>query len=123
MRRFDASDLVMLNAWLAARGLPPRSMDDLGSTGFIIHNVACGFLLRTEARAFAMLDGFATNPTAPLRVRHAAIARLMARLLAEAKEHGISHVGGFTSSSGMGRLARRAGLEHAGATQVYRRAV
>jgi hypothetical protein len=123
MRPFVASDVRELNAWLAVRGIVATSEAELGKVGLIVPDVACGFLLGTDAREFAVLDGFCTNPAATLAARHEAIWAIMTRLIEEAKSRGISRIGGFTLSSGMGKVAKRVGLEHVGEMAVYRMVV
>lgn len=109
MRRFEAKDLESINAWLLEHGKAPVRPGDVGTLGYIVDGVAAGFLLRTDARRVAMLDGFVTNPKAHVRKRYDAIWMLIDVLCAEARARGIQRLGGFTASRGMTKLCERIG--------------
>lgn len=121
MRRFTASDLPALNDWLEGHHLAPTALADLGGIGFVVDGVAAGFLLRTDARRIAILDAFVTNPTAPLRVRHAAIKALVTKLCDEAKGLGVKKVGGFTNSRGMVQVCHALGFSSVDVFEALRK--
>lgn len=115
MRPFVAADLAEIQGWYRARGMPVPAADAFPALGFIVPGVAFGAMYRTDAPSVALLDGFVSSPTAPLRARRAALAAIVERLQAEAKERGVRVLQGFTSRRGMERLVGRLGWRSAGA--------
>ena len=122
MRRFLPADLETLNAWRVGHGEDALGPEMIPETGFIEDGVAAGFLFRTESPAVAMLDGFVTNPAAPLRARMEAVARIGEGLAAAAREAGIRALTAFTSSRGIRRLAERHGYRSESCVLLCRRA-
>lgn len=110
MRRFLTHDLGQVNAWHAARGLPPLSAEVLPVFGLLIDGVAAGWLYRTDAPAICLLDGLVTNPAAPLRARSRAVRSIVEGLTAGAKAGGARSVIAFTKRPSMHRFISRLGF-------------
>jgi hypothetical protein len=107
MRPYLPFDYPEIASWYEARGEFPPADDTLPPLGFIVPNVAVGFLYRTDAPALAMLEGFCTNPAAPLRERYRALGAIVDALAEHAKLIGFRCVVGLTRSTGMAALVGR----------------
>jgi hypothetical protein len=101
------TDLPAIASWHNAHGAAP----DLGllpPTGVVEPGVAAGFLFLAGPVAF--LDGYVTNPSAPLRARSQAIDAITKALLIAAKAAGARRVLGLCESPGIIRRAAKYGL-------------
>lgn len=88
MREFITKrDLPELNKWLAAHEMPELWADDIPPVGFIVDDVACGFLCNTDCST-CFIEGFVSNPLAPMRARNSAIWDIAYAVLNVAKESG-----------------------------------
>lgn len=114
MRLFHASDLDEMNGWYAARGQSPLSIALLPEYGVLEPGVAAGFLYRTDAPSLGLLDGFVSNPEAPLRERAEALKEIAAHLVQSAKRQGVVILMAMCKSRGIERLAGRMGLHPIG---------
>jgi len=94
--------------------LPPLEPDEFPKIGYIVNNVAAGFLLHSEMKSIAFLDGFLVNPESGLRDRHRAICWLTATLLAHAEVLHLKTLGALTQSHGIEKIAKRFGFERKG---------
>jgi len=87
MRQYNHyEDLGWVNVWLARRGIPPFAMKDIPDKGFIVENVAVGFLAEMKGACF--LEGIITNPHVPARIRYEAVKKIAVGLLELAKDCG-----------------------------------
>lgn len=77
----------MISSWYSDRGLPVPPSKYLPTTGFIVEDVACGFLFKTDS-AFAILDAFVSNPKEKKTKRNNALDMITTLLLLEAKNAG-----------------------------------
>ncbi len=111
MRPYQPSDLPELNRWYAAHGEPPLALALLPPTGYVVEGVAAGFLYRTDAPGLVLVDGLVTSPDAPIRARARALAEIVERIVALARDEGASRVVGFTRSRGMCGLTERLGFK------------
>lgn len=112
--------LPQLGAWHRAHGTAPHAGDArlYPSTGFVVDSCVVGFLFTTNAPHTAFIDHFSTNPSASTRRIHAALTRLIAELVNEAKTLGIQWVKGATAQPGIVRIALRQGFRNTGADQT-----
>jgi hypothetical protein len=121
MRRFTFKDMDALNRWYSARQLPMVPWRALPELGFIVDDVAAGFLYRTDAPELAFLDGFVTNPAAPLRARRHAVQELVEELCNAAYVHGVGCVAGMTEHRSLARLVQRHGFRPIGLYEMLRK--
>jgi hypothetical protein len=105
--------LADVASWYFAHHGSELDLQYLAPVGLIEPGVAAGFLVLTTA-GVAMLDGFVTNPEAPLRARRAGLTGIMERLIAMAAEAGFQRVFGMTTVHGMVALCKRQGFRKAG---------
>jgi hypothetical protein len=122
VRVFRPEHLAEVNRWYTARGLPQVPASALPSTGRIVPGVASGFLYRTDSD-LALLEGYVSNPEAPLRARARAFDGIVAALIEEAKAGGARRVVAFCASEGVRRRAARLALEHVGTYSLVAREV
>lgn len=87
MRAFQAEDLNEINGWLVERGINPVPLSILPETGFLVVNVACGFLYSTDSK-LCLLDFYISNPKIPREKRKEALDEITEALLKEAKKKG-----------------------------------
>jgi len=113
MRRFIPSDLPQVNSWYVAHQKPPVRITLLPQHGMIEENVAAGFLYRTDS-AVCFLDGYISNPAAPLLTRYRAFIDITDRLIEYAKDRGAAHVIALCKARGIVKLAVRFGLRATG---------
>lgn len=90
MRRYERSDFEMIKDW---SGVP---LNILPKTGFIVPNVAVGFLVATDTN-YCFLEPFIGNPKVDKEERDVAIFTIIDELLAEAKRLGYDLVFGVLS--------------------------
>ncbi len=113
-KRFELSDLGEINSWYQERGLTALGAEFLPKTGYIVSQVAAGFLYTTDSN-LALLEGYITNPRASKRVCITAIDSITTALLRTAKELGVKHILAFCDSHGIKRIAqRRHGMSEVG---------
>lgn len=84
MRQFQHTDTAQIKQWLHDRRLEPFPYAFLPDTGFIVDDVACGFLLTTNSK-IAYLEFFFSNPNAPKDKRREAIKNIASALITYAK--------------------------------------
>lgn len=104
--------LALLASWFGARGHAETAGDArlYPSTGFVVDRCAVGFVYATNAPLVGYLDGFVTDPAAPVRRRYRALQRLLAALEEEAAALGITSLLASTNVRGLMVLGARAGF-------------
>jgi hypothetical protein len=113
-RRIELSDLGEINSWYQERGLTALDAELLPKTGYIVPQIAVGFLYMTDSN-MALLEGYITNPRASKRACITAIDSITSALLQAANELGVKHVLAFCDSHGIKRIAqRRHGMSEVG---------
>lgn len=114
-QRFNpVCDLDTLNEWLELRGAPLVEVESIPRNGLIAYYedepVAMAFLRLCEGK-FMMLDGLTTNPEASGPVRHAAIDGLVERLIARAKDLGMTDLLAWSVDTGTLERSKRHGFK------------
>lgn len=110
MRPFDPTDLPTLNSWYAAHGLQELRAGLIPLVGFIVPNVAAGFLYRTDAAELALIEGYVTNPAATATNRSLALHAITEELLRSARNSGIRTIVGLCRTRSIKRLALKYGF-------------
>jgi hypothetical protein len=80
IRQFEDSDWPTISSWYASRNLPPPNAEWLPEIGFVVDNVAAGFVYNAEGK-LALLEGYITNPASEAYVREKALDLLTATLI------------------------------------------
>lgn len=114
MRRFYATDINVLRGWYVAHKQSPPTLYMLPEYGLIEPEVAAGFVYLTDAPDLCLLDGFVTNPQAPLRKRSQALSLIASSLLQYARAKGARQVMALCKSRGIERLSTQFGLRPVG---------
>lgn len=77
--------------------------------GFIVDDVAAGFLMQTDA-GVAYLENYISNPDARPKQVATAIDQITAALLGLARAKGFEYVAAFTALSSIEKRAQRLGM-------------
>jgi sugar phosphate isomerase/epimerase len=117
MRPFAASDLPEVAGWYSARGFSGLRPGHLPKHGAIVPGVAAGWLYRTDSDV-GLLDGFVTNPSAPLRERSKAVDAISSHLIELARHLGVRHLVAMCLSAGIHRRSRKLGLRPGGTVHL-----
>lgn len=108
VRRYEDRDFAEVDSWFGAqRNGAHLDKGALPEIGFIVSEVACGFLYKTDSN-MCILETFVANPRAHKEVRDEAVHTVIRRLIALSKELGFKYVYGFSTSQSM----IKRGLEH-----------
>ena len=109
MRPTQASDLHAVNGWHQARGWPGLSPHHLEMTGYIVEDVAAGFVMQTDA-GIAFLENYISNPDARPRDVAKAVDQISEALMGFAKDAGFEYIGALTVLRSIQKRAKRLGL-------------
>jgi hypothetical protein len=110
---FDyARHAPLLASWLSHQfpGVDAGSARLYPQTGFVVDDVAAGFLYRTDAPGVAYLDGFVADMRESPRRRAAAFIAIAARLVEEADRLGIDLLFAFPSVEALVRMGEPHGF-------------
>ena len=110
MRQFEIDkDLATVNEWLQQHGINPFDPSDIPKFGFIVDNVAVGFLAMCEGKT-CLIEGFVTNPKSDGKDRNAAIYKLLRGLIEVARETGAKKILGISNHDGLVLRAMECGF-------------
>jgi len=118
VRVFREEDLKQVNSWLNLRGIGPIAYSILSGTGFIVNEVACGFLYTTDS-ALSILDFYITNPLADRGERKDALDEITGLLLKAAKLRGAKVVMAGSSEKTIIDRCQRFGFAPLGNQQAF----
>lgn len=113
MRTFHQTDFEMVKKWYEDREMKCPPMSSFPELGFIIPEVAAGFIAQTDSTV-CLLEGYITNPTSSKQERDLALDEITDSLLEAAKELGYQHVLAFTSNTAIEERARAWGFGYGG---------
>jgi hypothetical protein len=104
-------DMPMLGGWLRARGQAVSAgwRELYPETGFVVDDVAIGFLYRTDAAHVGWLDGVVTDPYTTREQRAQALGELIPALYAEADRQGLRLVFATTAAPSLVELGKACG--------------
>lgn len=91
IRLVTGQDIEMIQQWYSARGVEVPSANSLPEIGYIVGDIAAGFIYQTDS-SICMLDGYITNPTRIGSLRDEAIEAITYKLLTEAVTRGFTEV-------------------------------
>ncbi len=105
------TDLPRLGRWLAARGMADGAgwRELYPDVGFVVDDLAIGFLYQTDAPHVAWLDGVVTDPDSTAEQRAKALPQLISALYSEADKLGIRAVFATTSAPSLVELGKANG--------------
>lgn len=87
IRIFKTEDYSQLTRWFKLRDVPVPPLEILSNHGYIVDNVAVGFLYLTNS-SVAIIDGYCTNPEIDKNARDNALNWITIHLTAYAKNSG-----------------------------------
>lgn len=106
MRMVKASDINMINKWLLQRKMPTIAAWQLPEIGFIVEDVACGFLIMMS-NGYCVLDFFISNPDAIAKHRSEAFDDIVEKLEAYAKSCQVHKILAYTKVFRIKKIAER----------------
>ena len=112
MRPTERADLPEIGDWYTKRDENRPDPTIMPLIGAIEPGVAAGFLYRTDSR-LALLEGFVTNPDAPLRSRHRALRAILDWLITYGQKQGLCLIG-LCKTPGMVRFTQKRGFKYIG---------
>ncbi len=98
--RFNKHFYDEMNSWYTKRELPILIKDILPNTGFIVSEVAAGFLYCCDGN-LGLIENFITNPDAKSEDRDEAINIIIDSIEQEAKILGIKYIIGSTKEDSL----------------------
>lgn len=117
-RRFKEADYKTIARWYRERDIAPPRFELLPSTGFIVNDVAAGFIYLTDS-ALCLVDGLISNPDcSPLRVGRA-LQLLSKVLVGQAIKCGAQGVVVLTKSRTIAKLATSREFSYTGEYSNY----
>jgi hypothetical protein len=112
-RRFLPSDYEVLKAWTEEHEMQAPDFELLPETGFIVDNVACGFIYLTNSK-LAILEGFVTNPKSNKDTRNDALDDITLELMQIAKKSGYKVLKCETRLNAIVKRAEKFGFKEIG---------
>ncbi len=94
-RRFEQKDYDTVESWFSTRGIFPAQYHALPEIGFIVENIACGFLYKTDS-SVALIENLIANPEESRENRDEALDIVVSSILDEAKKLGYRSITGIT---------------------------
>jgi hypothetical protein len=111
-----------MNGWYEAHGKPPVDFMALPAFGLIEEGLAAGFLYMTDS-TLGLLEGFVTNPEAPMVERSKALERILHSLVEEAERLGVKTLVGLCAAESVVKLGLRNGFRHLGQYEMVAKEV
>lgn len=103
-------DLPEINSWYRARDMTMLKKEWIPPQGFILPNVAAGFLITTNT-SIGILEHFVSNPRAKPEDRRLAIDMIAGRLILAGKSSGITGFLALSSHPAVFKLCEKHGLK------------
>ena len=95
VRKYHDGDYATLESWSSQRGLPMIKRAWLPKRGWIVDNVTCFFLIKTDCK-IGYLENFISNPKANVQDVAKAIDMMIPECERVAKELGIEAIIGYS---------------------------
>jgi hypothetical protein len=109
--RYDpAQHRGWLRAWLDWHDERPVTPELLPATGFVVPDLAMGFLYRTDS-GVALIEVLLSNPMASRELRSEALDAVVTAIIDEARAGGFTRLLGYTALPAVVSRARRHGFE------------
>lgn len=121
LRQYMAIDKEMINTWYYSRKQEYLPLEQLPKIGYIVPNVAAGFLIQTD-NTFCIFEPFITNPEIPKDIRSNALDIIIEELLKTAKQLNYKSVFGFSTSVPMINRGLKHGfsIQEINSTTIFR---
>ena len=119
MRAITQADFQILNHWCSLRDLPPLDQDVLPDTGFIVDEIAAGFLIAMNNN-MGILDFYVSNPHSDKKERDVALDEITKELIATAKDVGMKRLICTTKNDAISKRAMFHGFEYMGQFASFR---
>lgn len=113
IKEYNSGYYFQMYSWYKARKLDCPPIEYFPSTGFIVPNVAAGFVFYTNSPV-AIIDGYISNPMASKDVREASLELISESLIHLAKDEDYKLIRCYTSLKCISVLARKFGFKDQG---------
>ena len=113
MEIYGLEHYPMIAKWMEGRDMQLAPKSFLPRTGFVVKDVACGFILCTGT-GVCFFEYFYTNPEKSPIERGRAIEKISKELIYAAKEMGIKNIVTRVDKNGYKRMAKRLGFKEVG---------
>lgn len=118
MRRFTKKDIPTINAWYQARKLPPLHPELYPDIGYIVENVAAGFIYQTDS-VLCFIEGYIANPQTSKEERKAAFDEITTALIRTAKDHGFKSILAYSQLEEIRKRCERYDFKFKGHYALY----
>ena len=120
IRDYFPEDYQMISGWCCKRDMSPPPEWSIPSTGVIVPDVACGFILCMNNQC-GVMDFFMTNPEVDKKTRKGAIDAIVEELELSAKEAGIRMLFANSKIKSIQEAAIRTGYELMGSFLSFKK--
>lgn len=120
LRVYEEADFDQISGWYTDRSLPTPKRTQIPKTGFIVDDVAAGFVYMTDS-SVCILDSFISNPESEDTERDTALNDITMHLIGYAKACGCDLAICSTGSPAVGVRAENFGFKKLGQETVYSR--
>lgn len=94
-RPVEIKDHNTINLWQNAHGLARLEEHLFPSVGYIVENVAAGFLYQTDS-SLCFIDGYISNPASDKAERREAFDQITDNVIRTARDHGFRNILAYT---------------------------
>lgn len=112
-RSYSDDDYEVISGWYKARLLTVPEKDYLPKVGFIVDDIACGFIYKTDS-LIAILDMYVTNPHASDIDRKKALEMVTTLLICHAQACHLKAIKADTKYDAIKLLAMEHGFNYLG---------
>lgn len=118
-RRFDMErDFGSFSRWLEARKVPSPARHILPKYGYIVPDVACGFIYLTDS-SLGLIEWYVTNPEASCEDRREAMQIITDLLIITGKKNGCKILSANTKHKSIEKIALDNGFKFVGENKFY----
>jgi hypothetical protein len=110
VRPYINNDYKAFKAWHEARNLVAPPKHALPKSGFIVDNVAMGFMYSTDS-SIAYIEGFVANKEAPAEQRALAIDLICKAIMTHAKNMGFKVILGVSNIESICTISQTNGFQ------------
>jgi hypothetical protein len=119
MRTVEKSDHETLQKWCSMRDMPPLNEELIPDTGFIVDDVAAGFLICMNNN-MGMIDFYISNPYSDKKERDKVLDEITLELILTAKDVGMKQLICTTQNEAIKKRAMFHGFQFEGEFSAFK---